>query len=209
MGFDSQQGGQPWPPQGQQPQWQPQQQLPPGYQGQPNAQGWYPPPQQPPVQPPRKRSGARLIFGAMCGLAVIIVIIIAAASHGSSPTPSPAASGGPAGTTAPAAQATTAAAAASTVTYVVTGSSSDVTYGPAGSSLNGAVPMRKTATIPASAPAYYSIDAQLNGAGTVTCEILVGGKVISQSTASGSYNIASCEITQGLFSSQWQDANSG
>jgi hypothetical protein len=99
-------------------------------------------------------------------------------------------------------------AAAATVTYVVTGSSADVTYGPAGSSLSGSVPMRKTATIPSSPPGYYSIDAQLNGSGTVTCEILVSGKVVSKATASGSYNIASCEITQDPFSGAWQDANS-
>ncbi|HEX3957966.1 MAG TPA: hypothetical protein VHZ03_15215 [Trebonia sp.] len=216
MGFDSQ--GQQWPPQQQQPpwgqpqqQWQPPQWQPPGQQPQ-----WGPPPGPPPVQPrpgrgkpPRKRSGAGLIFGGMCGLAVIIVIIVAA-SHGSStPAASPAASSAPAATGATSAASSPAAPAANTVTYVVTGSDSDVTYGPEGSSLGGSVPMRKTAAIPAKAPGYYSIDAQLGDGGTVTCEILVNGKVISKSTASGSYNIASCEITQGLFSSQWQDANSG
>ena len=104
-------------------------------------------------------------------------------------------------------KATTAKAATNTVTYVVTGSSADVTYGPAGTQLSGSVPMRKTAAIPASPPDYYSIDAQLNGSGSVTCEILVGGSVISKASATGSYNIASCEIDQDPFSGNWEDTN--
>jgi hypothetical protein len=67
--------------------------------------------------------------------------------------------------------------------------------------------MSKTAAIPAHPAAYYSIDAQLSGGGSVTCEILVSGKVISKSTATGSYNIASCEITQDPFSGNWSDTN--
>jgi len=181
---------------------QPQQPQP--YQGQ-----WPPPPgatpQYPPQQPPRrprKRRGGNVI-GVLAGLAVAIVIIVALASHGSS-TP-PAASPG---TSAPASAATTAAQpAASTVTYVVTGSSADVTYGPEGSDSTGTVPMRKTAAIPSSPPGYYAITAQLQGGGSVSCEILVGSTVVSHATASGGYGIADCEITQDPLSGQWQDAN--
>lgn len=208
QGNVQQPGNQQWPP----PQWQPPGQPP----TRPSAQ-WGPPPGQPPLiappgrrKPPRKGSTGRTI-AIIAGAAVVVFILVATLSHGSSPAPSPAASGAPAGTTAPAAQASTAAAAAagSTVTYVVSGAPADVTYGPAGSDLSGSVPMSKTAKIPSSAPAYYSIDAQLNGSGTVSCKIEVNGKVVSQATATGSYNIASCEITQDPFSGAWQDANAG
>lgn len=188
-----------WPPQQQQPQYPPQYQQP-----QPQPQQW-PQPGPGHRQPPRKRrKGGIAAFVIGGSVAVIIVIAIAAAnSGGKAPASSP---GTPAaGASSPAAPAK--AAAATTVTYVVTGSSADVTYGPAGSSLSGHAGMSKTTAIPAHAPAYYSIDAQLSGSGSVTCEILVSGKVISKSTASGAYNIASCEITQDPFSGQWSDTN--
>jgi lambda repressor-like predicted transcriptional regulator len=93
-----------------------------------------------------------------------------------------------------------------TITYVVTGSPADVTYGPAGSNLSGSVPM--SVTTPLGSPAYYSIDAQLNGDGEVQCEIQVNGQVISSGTATGSYNIASCEISQDPITGQWQSDDS-
>ena len=57
-------------------------------------------------------------------------------------------------------------------------------------------------------PAFYAIDAQLQGDGQVTCVIKVAGQVVSRATASGSYNIASCEIVGDGFGG-WVDANSG
>jgi hypothetical protein len=96
-------------------------------------------------------------------------------------------------------------AAAATVTYKVTGSYADVTYGPAGSNLQGHVPLRKTARI--GNAAYYAVTAQLQGGGSVTCEILVDGAVISKATATGSYNIAMCEISQDPLSGEWTDTN--
>ena len=68
--------------------------------------------------------------------------------------------------------------------------------------------MHATKDIPASAPLYYSINAQLQGAGSVSCKIEVGGTVISSSTATGGYNIASCEISQDPLSGRWTDTNS-
>jgi hypothetical protein len=140
----------------------------------------------------------------MTAIAVAIFIAILALSNGSTPALPPAATGGPQATqgAAPAA-----APAATTVTYVVTGSSADVTYGPAGSDATGTVPMRKTARIPATAPLYYAISAQLQGGGTVSCEILVNGTVIAKSTANGGYNIAQCEIGQDPLSGQWTNDN--
>jgi hypothetical protein len=94
---------------------------------------------------------------------------------------------------------------AHTVTYIVTGSPADVTYGPSGSDLQGYVPMNVSA--PLRNPVYYAISAQLQGGGQVTCEILVGGHVISKSTATGSYNIATCEISQDPISGGWVNTN--
>lgn len=162
MGFDSQQGGQSRPPQGQQGQWQPQQ----------------PGPQAGPRRPKRR-----------AGIAITAVIVAAIAAY--------------------AAVSALGKSPADMVTYVVTGDTATVTYGPAGSSLAGSVPMRATAAIGSAPASYYAVDAQLQGSGTVTCEILVGATVVSKSTASGSYTIAICEITRDPLSGQWQDANAG
>jgi hypothetical protein len=183
--------------------------------------GQYPPPQpawqqpyppqpsyapQPPQPRPKSRKG--LAFFGCGGLFALVILIAALASHSSpssSAPPAPSMQQTPAA--APPAQGSAPAAAAQTVTYVVTGSTADVTYGPAGSSLSGSVPMHVTKDIPSSAPVYYSIDAQLQGSGSVSCQVLVSGKVISSSTATGGYNIASCEIGQDPFSGNWEDDN--
>lgn len=187
-------GGQylpPWPPQGQQP-----------YQGPPQ---YGPPPQ----QAPRRRGRAGRILGLGCGgLGALVVLVAVLASHGGTSSSAPPAvptvavsqAAAPAGST---------AAAAQTVTYVVTGSPADVTYGPTGTELAGTVPMNKTAAIPPKPPLYYSVSAQLQGSGTVSCEIKISGKVISSSTASGGYQIASCEVSRDPFTGEWQDTNSG
>lgn len=95
-----------------------------------------------------------------------------------------------------------------TVTFVVSGdASADVTYGPAGSDLEGSVPMDKTMTIPAEVPEYYAISAQLQGGGDVSCKIEVDGQVISSGLAEGGYNIAQCEIGQDPISGEWQNDN--
>lgn len=92
------------------------------------------------------------------------------------------------------------------VTYVVTGSTAEVTYGPAGSGFTGQVPMRITKKL--RHPAYYSITAQLQGSGAVTCKIMIGGKVVDHASATGGYNIASCEISRNLLSGKWESTNS-
>jgi hypothetical protein len=92
-----------------------------------------------------------------------------------------------------------------TVTYIVSGSNADVTYGPAGSSLSGHSPMKVTKKL--GDPAYYSISAQLNGSGHVSCKLEIDGEVVSHAEASGSYQIAMCEAVN--FGGEWQDANSG
>jgi len=66
---------------------------------------------------------------------------------------------------------------------VVTGTSANVTYSPAGSSHAGKVPMHITGKLHNAV--FYSITAQLNGSGTVRCKILVDHKVISSAAARG------------------------
>ena len=156
---------------------------------------------QPPRQPPPRRRKRRKLPAVLAGLVALFIVIIAIATannHGTSTSGSTGASGGGGST----------GGAGGTVTYIVTGSNAQVTYGPAGSGLSGDVPMKATAKIPSNAPDYYSISAQLQGGGKVSCGIEVNGKVISSSTATGGYNIASCEITQDPFSGNWQDTNS-
>jgi hypothetical protein len=133
---------------------------------------------------------------------------VASALHGQvyPVTPPPAA----AATTAPAATATPSAAptttAPETVTYIVTGTpGASVTYGPSGSDLSGSVPM--TVTQPLGSPLYYAISAQLQGSGSIRCEIKVDGVTIANSVAEGGYNIAQCEISQDPVSGVWQSDN--
>lgn len=71
----------------------------------------------------------------------------------------------------------------------------------AGSSLSGHVPMKVTERL--GTPVYYSLTAQLQGGGSVTVKILVGGTVISQPTASGGYNIAVAEISPDPLTGRW------
>ena len=151
------------------------------------------------------------IAAGIAGAFVLLIVIVSVASNGGGST------GSNAGVSASSAQATAAAAAPpaaqpshkparQTVTYVVQGSAADVTYGPEGSNFGGSVPMRVTKHL--GHPQYYAISAQLNGAGSVTCKILVDGKVISKATATGGYNIADCEISPDPFSGKWEDTNS-
>jgi hypothetical protein len=58
-------------------------------------------------------------------------------------------------------------------------------------------------------PVYYSLQAQLQGGGTVTVKILVNGTVTSKATATGGYNIATAEISRNPLTGQWTDTNQG
>jgi hypothetical protein len=140
---------------------------------------------QPPQQPgkPRRRIACLGCLGLVVFLGVVGVGTAVARSHSPSALPAP-----------------------QTVTVIVTGDQADVTYGPTGSDLAGTVPMDETASIPADPPRYYAVTAQLQGSGTVSCEIEVDGKALSQATASGGYNIARCEISRD-FLGHWQDDN--
>lgn len=91
-----------------------------------------------------------------------------------------------------------------TITYQVTGNvSADVTYGPSGSNFQGSVPMKVTKHL--GNPSYYAINAQLNGDGTVHCKLKVDGVTLASGTASGAYNIASCQIGQDPITNSWEN----
>jgi hypothetical protein len=82
------------------------------------------------------------------------------------------------------------------VTYVVTGSAAHVTYGPSGANFEGTGPL--AVSQPLGQPQFYSINAQLTSGGSVTCLLRVDGVTIVSNTASGSGNIASCQMDQEL-----------
>jgi hypothetical protein len=89
------------------------------------------------------------------------------------------------------------------VTYVATGSSADVTYGPSGSGYQGSAPLTVTKPLVGN-PQFYSISAQLKNGGTVICQLKVDGVTIVSASASGSTNVASCAMAQDLNGS-WQE----
>ena len=84
---------------------------------------------------------------------------------------------------------------------------SAATYGPAGSDSSGTDPMDVTATL--GSPAYYALNAQLQGAGTVTVTIDMDGHEVSTGTANSGYNIATAEVVQDPVTGAWEDANTG
>lgn len=141
----------------------------------------------------------KLVISGSVAALVLIGVGVAA-----SPSSAPTASAPSSGAAAPSAQRTP-TPVRHTVTYVVTGSPADVTYGPEGSNHSGSVPMRQTRTL--HNRGYYAIDAQLGAGGSVACKIKVDGKTISSGYASGAYNIASCEIVRDVLTGQWEDVN--
>ncbi|UXY23053.1 hypothetical protein N8I84_33395 [Streptomyces cynarae] len=182
-----------------------------------SAPPWAQQPHQPQAPEPKKKSKVKTCAGAGClgivGVVILGGVISVAGGGNSSSAPaaqSPAAASPDPGHSAKAAapRSTARKETPQTVTYVVTGTGgADVQYGPAGSSAQGKVPM--SVTKPLRNPQYYAITAQLQGGGHVTCQLKVNGKVISQSTASGGYNLASCEISKDIFSGKWTDTNAG
>lgn len=178
---------------------------------------WAQQPPHPHAPEPPKKSKAKTCAGAGClGIVGVVILggVISVAGGGKSgsapaaqsPAAAPSHSDHSAKAAAP--QSGARKKESQTVTYVVTGTGgADIQYGPAGSSAQGTVPMNVTK--PLRNPQYYSITAQLQGGGHVTCQLKVNGKVISQSTASGGYNIATCEISKDIFSGKWKDTNAG
>jgi hypothetical protein len=90
-----------------------------------------------------------------------------------------------------------------TVTYIVTGSPADVTYGPAGSASANTSPLHVTRRL--GHPAYYAITAVMAGSGRVSCQIRVDGAAVATGTATGPYGIALCKIIRDPFTGAWTD----
>jgi hypothetical protein len=109
---------------------------------------------------------------------------------------------------APKAEGTAGGGPGSALTYRVTGTpGAAVTYGPPGSTRTGQGPMHVTTTL--GSALYYSLTAQLDGSGSVRCEILIGSTVLSRSVANGGRHLAFCEISRDPLSGLWQDADGG
>jgi hypothetical protein len=139
------------------------------------------------------------------GAAALLALVIGCAST-TSTTP-PASTSTPA-TSAPATPSAPATHSANptpehTITYKVSGSPADVTYGPSGSSYTGTVPMSKTMSLGDSDAAYYAITAQLQGGGAVNCAIVIDGQTITTAHADGGYNIAQCEVLKDPITGKW------
>ena len=94
------------------------------------------------------------------------------------------------------------------LTYRVTGTPGvAVTYGSAGSTFTGQGPLHVTTTL--GGALHYSVTAWLQGSGSVTCEILIGSRVISKSVATGGHSFASCGISRNPVTGKWHDAGGG
>ena len=153
----------------------------------------------------------------LIGLGCLIVIVgvgtgLTSGKFPSSPAGSKAAIGGAGATAAtaarPKARTLPKSRPAAALTYRVTGTpDAAVTYGPAGSTVTGEGPIHVTTTL--GSALYYSITAQLQGSGSVTCEILIGSTLMSRSVATGGHSLASCGISQNPLSGKWQDADGG
>ena len=144
------------------------------------------------------------------GFLIVIVGVGIGLSGGKLPSSgSPAAAGATASTAAaPKSSGTAGRAPGPTLTYRVTGTRGvAVTYGPAGGTRTRLGPLHVTTTL--GRAFYYSITAELAGSGSVTCEILIGSRVVSRSVATGGGDLASCEISQDPLSGRWQDASGG
>lgn len=168
------------------------------------------------------------IFAAAAALAVAGC---ASTTTSSSPVPNPAASASLASQAAAerSAQAAVSSALASAaspspqtptkVEFIVTGTAPDgidITYGPSGSNFAGPTALNGKAVMSVKfdpSASYYALNAQLQGAGSITCKIVVTGPgdqplTVSHGAASGGYNICSAQAapadSTGL---NWQNEN--
>lgn len=182
----------------------------------------------------RARHTSALLFAATLALTAT-----ACSSAGTKPAPNPAASASAASASAAAAQSSAAAAqsaiasqiasqaaaasptpqAPTKVTFVVSGSAPDgidITYGPSGSNFAGPSVLSGKAVMSVKfdpEASYYSLNAQLQGAGSIKCKIVVTGPgdaplTVSHGAAAGGYNICDAQAapsdSTGL---NWQNEN--
>jgi hypothetical protein len=190
--------------------------------------GYYPAP-----QPPKKKHTARNIALSALGVLVVCIIIGAATSNSPATTtaagssspepswPSPYSTDGINWATPtddsytdvpivpPPTDAPTTATPPDQVVFHCTGSTDgdgiDIMYGPEGSNFSAShLPFTKTMTLDDTAE-YYSVTAQLQGGGHVTCTTTVtqdGDSTVKSAAASGGYNIAMAEVCSS-FDGTW------
>jgi hypothetical protein len=166
----------------------------------------------------------RNLITAAVFAAALALTATACSSAGAKPTPNPAASASASRASAAAAQssaaaaqsaiasqiASQAAAASPTpqtptkVEFIVSGSAPDgidITYGPSGSNFAGPSTLHGKAVMSVKFDpdaSYYSLNAQLQGAGSIKCKIVVTGPgdaplTVSHGAAAGGYNICSAQ----------------
>lgn len=173
-----------------------------GAYGQPTGQ-W---PPRPPA--PKKSRKWPWVLG---GVVVLIVLIAAISGGGETAAPTGTTGAAPA-TSAPSAPSgagdgsdapSSSAGASSGVVYEVTGSgrATSISYGGAGgiSQANGErLPWTETADA-ADGFGIYSLTAQSNGSGEITCRITVDGQEIARQTSTGQYAVVSCSGSDSGF----------
>ena len=178
---------------------------------------------QPPQPPPRKRHTARNIVLIITGAVVVLVVASVALSVPKTPAPA----GSTSVSTTPAAAQPVAASSSphspTQVRFIVTGTApggADITYGsgsdnrtapgtlgPLGT--GAAVPWRASVPFDGSAQ-FYSVDAQLEGGGDITCKIVVTGPgdaplTVATGHASGDSAICSAQAApQDSSGLSWQ-----
>jgi hypothetical protein len=174
---------------------------------------------------------ASLIAFAAIALSAAGCASTTSSSTGSAPTPNPEASASFASRAAAlrSAQASLSSALASAaspspqaptkVEFIVTGSAPDgvdITYGPSGSNFAGPSVLRGKAVMSVKfdpSASYYALNAQLQGAGSIRCKIVVTGPgdqplTVSHGAASGGYNICSAQAAPADSSGlNWQNEN--
>jgi hypothetical protein len=182
--------------------------------------GFYP---YPPQQPPKKKHTVRtvlitlsavfvVVIGAIAGCTVLVMDGGGGSGGNDNGAPPPLGSGKQQpqkkGAAAPTKQKAH-AASKPTVTFRVEGTASsvDTTYGSDSDNRQAPdkVPWQTTLSRDDSGDTlYYFVNAQLNGGGDITCEVLVGSKVVATGHASGSYNICSAQVGQDPFTDKWE-----
>ncbi|MEV0838084.1 hypothetical protein AB0I55_00870 [Actinocatenispora sera] len=183
--------------------------------------GFYP---YPPQQPPKKKHTGRTVLITLSAVFVVLigaiagctVLVMGGGSDGSggndNGAPPPLGSGKQQaqkkGAAAPTKQKAH-AASKPTVTFRVEGTASsvDTTYGSDSDNRQAPdkVPWQTTLSRDDSGDTLnYFVNAQLNGGGDITCEVLVGSKVVATGHASGSYNICSAQVGQDPFTDKWE-----
>ena len=143
----------------------------------------------------------------LTGVAALLLVALISLNPGGGPAASAGSAGGLGGTVGQGTGPAVIVRRPATVTYVVSATAAaTVSYGPTGSDFNGQAPVRVTKRV--GSAVYYGITALLHAGGSVECEILLGGTVVSRSVATGSYNVVSCQARRNPGTDAWQGAPS-